>query len=158
VGISGEVQEVPEKFPEVIEKSLAAPGELEIMASLEPLESLTTVAFTPRFAALMALARSVKLSPEVPLPVAKVAEGPAVVVSVREEDGRASVGLDSRSEYHEPVAAKLFTTTVWVPVTVPVAAVAVRSLVFEEDTIRAARGPVRVFRFCMSVAMASVAV
>jgi hypothetical protein len=40
--------------------------------------------------------------------------------------GRPAVGLLSRLEYHAAVLARLLTTTVWVPVTVPVAAVAVR--------------------------------
>lgn len=140
------------------EKPAAVPGELETIASLEPVESLTTVAFTPRFAVLMALARSFRVSPAFPLPVAMVAVAPAVVVIVRDDVGKIAVGLDSRSEYQDPVVARLFTTTVWVPETVPVAAVAVRSLLLEEVTVLAARGPVKVFRFCISVARASVAV
>jgi hypothetical protein len=72
--------------------------------------------------------------------------------------GNEAVGLLSILEYHDPVLARLLTTTVWVPVAVPVAAVAVRSLVFEDDTVLAARGPVRVLRDCISVARASVAV
>jgi hypothetical protein len=159
VGISGDVHEVPEKFDEVTENPPAAPEVLEIMASLEPLASLTTVALTPRFAVLMAVARSFKLSPPVtPVPVGKVAVAPAVVVIVIEEVGNAEVGLVSRSEYHEPVVATLLTTTVCIPGAVPVAADAVRSLLFDEVTVRAARGPERVFSDCMSVARASVAV
>jgi hypothetical protein len=48
----------------------------------------------------------------------------------------------------------LFTTTVWLPAAVPVAAVAVTSLLLEEVTVRTDKGPVKVFRFCMSVARA----
>jgi hypothetical protein len=72
--------------------------------------------------------------------------------------GRAAVGLLSRLEYHDPVLARLLTTTVWVPVAVPVTAVALRSLVFEDDTVLAASGPDRELRDCISVAIASVAV
>jgi len=156
--MSGEVQEVPVKLAAVIEKSLAVPEVLEIIASREPLESLITVAFTPRFAALMALARSFKLSPEVPLPVEKVPDEPDLVVSVKEEVDRVAVGLDSRSEYHAPVSARPLITTVCVPATVPLATDALRRLLSDEVAVRAARGPVSEFRFCMSVARASVAV
>jgi hypothetical protein len=142
----------------VIEKPAAVPEVSAIIASLEPVASLTTVALTPRLDPLMAVARSFNVSPDVPVPVAKVAEGPAVVVSVRDDVGKVAVGLDSRSEYHDAVVATLFTTTVWVPETVPVAAVAARSLLSEDVTVLAARGPVNELRFCISVARASVAV
>lgn len=107
---------------------------------------------------MIALARSVRLSPVVPVPVLNVTDLPVAGINIMEDAGRLAVGLLSRLEYHDPVLARLLTTTVWVPVAVPVAAVAVTSLLFEELTILAARGPVRVFRFCMSVARASVAV
>jgi hypothetical protein len=94
----------------------------------------------------------------VPLPVWKVTEAPPEVVSVNDDVGRFAVGLVSRSEYQPAVVARLFTTTVCVPETVPVAAVAVRSLVFEDVTVRAAKGPVSEFIVCISVCIASVAV
>ena len=97
------------------------------------------------------------VSPAAPVPVAIVAVAPPAVVIVIDDAGRVAVGLDSRSEYHAPVDAMELITTVCVPATVPVAADAVRSLVFEEVTVRAARGPVSVFKFCISVAIAVVA-
>jgi hypothetical protein len=90
-----------------------------------------TVAFTPRLAPelvvalLMAVARSFKLSPVVLLPVWNVTESPEAVVSVNDEVESVAVGLDSLPEYQPAVVARLFTTIVWVPVAVPVAAVAV---------------------------------
>jgi hypothetical protein len=87
-----------------------------------------------------------------------VAVAPAVVAIVRDEVGSIAVALDSKSEYHDPIVARLFTTTVCVPETVPVAAVAVRSLLSEEVTVLDARGPAKVFSDCISVATASVAV
>jgi hypothetical protein len=141
-----------------MEKSAAVPELLAIIASLEPVESLTTVAVTPRLEPLMAVARSFRLSPVFPVPVAMVAEAPALVVMVRDDVGRVAVELDSRSEYHDPVVATLLITTLCTPPAVPVAAVALRSVVLEEVTVRAARGPVSVFRFCISVARDSVAV
>jgi hypothetical protein len=105
----------------------------------------------------MALERSFSVSPTAPLPVAKVVEVPDALVRVMEEEGRVAVGLVSRPEYHAPVLAKLLTTTTWSPATVPVAAVAVTSPL-EEVTVRAARGPVRVFSDARSVVTAVVAV
>jgi hypothetical protein len=143
----------------VTEKPAAVPEALETIASLDPVESLTTVAVTPRFFLLIAVARSFRLSPPaLPRPVGNVAVAPTVVVIVRDEVGNVAVALDSKSEYQDPVVARLLTTTVWVPETVPVAAVAVRSLLLEEVTVLAARGPVKVFSDCISVARASVAV
>jgi hypothetical protein len=130
---------------------------LEIIASLEPVESLTTEAVTPRSSPLMALERSFRVSPTAPLPVAMVAERPAAVVRVTEDAPRVAVGLLSRLEYHAPVLARLLTTMTWLPATVPVAAVAVTSLL-EEVTVRAAKGPFRVFSDARSVATAVVAV
>ena len=112
-----------------MEKLPAAAGVLAIIASLEPVESLTTEAVTPRFMPLMALERSFSVSPAVPVPVLMVAEVPAALVRVMDEEGRVAVGLVSRSEYHAPVVARLLTTTAWSPATVPVAAVAVTSLI-----------------------------
>jgi hypothetical protein len=153
-GITGAVHDV---YGSDIEKSAALPEVLAIIASLEPVESLTTEAVTPSPSLLMALERSLSVSPTAPLPVAMVAEWPAAVVIVTEEDGRVAVGLASRSEYHAPVLAKLLTTTTWSPATVPVAAVAVTSLL-EDVTVRAARGPVRVLSDARSVVTAAVAV
>jgi hypothetical protein len=104
---------------------------LEVIANLEPVESLMTVALTPRLAPelvvalLMALARSFKLSPVVLLPIWKVTESPEAVVSANDDVGSVAVALDSRSEYQPAVVARLFTTTVWVPAVVPFVAVAV---------------------------------
>lgn len=106
----------------------------------------------------MALARSARVSPVVEAPVLKVTDLPEAGINVMDDVGRAAVGLLSRLEYHAPVLARLLTTTVWVPVAVPVAAVALRSLVFEDDTVLAASGPDRELRDCISVAIASVAV
>jgi hypothetical protein len=107
----------------------------------------------------MALARSARVSPVVtPEPVLKVTDLPEAGINVMDDVGRAAVGLLSRLEYHDPVLARLLTTTVWVPVAVPVTAVALRSLVFEDDTVLAASGPDRELRDCISVAIASVAV
>ena len=142
----------------MIEKSAAVPEELAMIASLEPVVSLTTVAVTPRLAPLMAVAKSFRLSPAAPVPVAIVTVAPALVVNVTDDDARGAVGLDSRSEYQAPVLARLLITTVCTPATVPVAAVAVRSFGSDEATVRAANGPARVFSDCMSVSRAAVAV
>jgi hypothetical protein len=83
---------------------------------------------------------------------------PPAGVIVMDEVGRVAVELVSRLEYHAPVVARLFTTTVWEPATVPVAAVAVSSLVLEKVTVLLAKGPVRVFSDCISVMTAFVAV
>jgi hypothetical protein len=76
---------------------------------------------------------------------------------VKDPAARGAIALGSRLEYHEPAAARLFTTTVWSPRTVPSAAVAVTSLL-EDVTVRADSGPVRVFSASISVAIAAVAV
>ena len=107
---------------------------------------------------MIALARSARVSPVVLAPVEKFTDLPEAGINVMDDVGREAVGLLSRLEYHAPVVARLLTTTVWVPVTVPVAAVAVRSLVSEDDTVLATSGPVRESRDCMSVEIASVAV
>jgi hypothetical protein len=142
----------------VIEKPAAAPGVLETIASRDPEESLTTEAVTPRLDPLIAVAKLLRVSPAVPVPVGMVAVAPEFVVIVKEEVGRVEVGLASRSEYHDPALARLLTTTVCTPATVPVAAVAVRALMLEEVTVRAAKGPLRVFSDCMSDSTADVAV
>jgi hypothetical protein len=77
---------------------------------------------------------------------------------VSAEDGKAVVELVSSSEYHDPVVARLLTTTLWAPVTVPVAAVAVRYALLEEVTVRAAKGPVKLLSDSISVEIDSVAV
>ena len=142
-----------------MEKSFAAPEELEMIASLEPVVSLTTVAVKPRLSLLIVAARSLSVSPLVfPRPVAIVVVVPLAEVMVSDEVGKVAVGLDAISEYQDPVEARLLITTECTPAAVPVAAVAERSLLSEEVTVRAARGPVKVFRFSMSVARASVAV
>src|ERR1700731_3432111 len=92
-----------------------------------------------------------------PLPVVMVAEAPALVVIVNDDAGRAAVGLAARSENHDPVVATFCTTTEGLPVTVPLAAVAVTALVLEDVTVRADREPVTVFREAMSVVRAVVA-
>src|ERR1035438_3522748 len=104
-GISGEVHEVPVKFGEVIEKPAAAPGVLETIASRDPEESLTTEAVTPRLDPLMAVAKSLRVSPAVPAPVGMVAVAPPFMVIVSDDVGKVEVGLASRSEYQEPVLA-----------------------------------------------------
>ena len=81
----------------------------------------------------MVLARSVRLSAVWPDPVGMVTEAPAVVVRVKDEEGRVEVGLAAASEYHAPVLARLLTTIVWVPATVPVAAVAETMFALEES-------------------------
>jgi hypothetical protein len=83
---------------------------------------------------------------------------PPGAVIVMDDVGKVEVELVSRLEYHAPEAARLFTTTEWEPATVPVAAVAVTSLVLEEVTVLLARGPVKVFSDCISVMTAFVAV
>ena len=107
---------------------------------------------------MIALARSARVSPVVVAPVWKVTDFPEAGINVMDDVGNGAVGLLSILEYHDPVLARALTTTVWVPVVVPVAAVAVRSLLLEEVTVLAASGPVKVFRDCISVARASVAV
>jgi hypothetical protein len=134
------------------------PEELEIIANLDPVVSLTTVAVTPTTSLLMALARSASVSPEFPLPVAMVTAMPPGAVIVMDDVGKVAVELVSKLEYHAPEVATLFTTTEWEPATVPVAAVAVTSLVLEDVTVRFARGPVNVFSDCISVMTAFVAV
>jgi hypothetical protein len=83
---------------------------------------------------------------------------PPAGVIVMDDVGRVALELVSRLEYHAPVVAKLFTTTVCEPEAVPVAAVAVRALGLEDVTVRFAKGPVRVLSDCMSVMTACVAV
>jgi hypothetical protein len=87
-----------------------------------------------------------------------VTEAPAAVVRVKDEEGNVAVALAAESEYQAPVLAKPLTTIVWVPVTVPVAAVADAMLALEETTDLAARGPVRELNACMSFWTAWVAV
>jgi hypothetical protein len=107
----------------------------------------------------MALARSARVSPVVmAAPVENFTDLPEAGINVMDDVGSEAVGLLSTLEYHDAVLARLLTTTVWVPVTVPVAAVAVRSLVFDDVAVLAASGPVKVFSDCISVARASVAV
>jgi len=106
----------------------------------------------------MALARSVKLSAAWPVPMGMVTEAPAAVVRVKDEDGKAAVALAEESEYQAPVLARLLTTIVWVPVTVPVAAVADAMFALEEVTDLAARGPFRELSECISFWTAWVAV
>jgi len=169
-GIGGAVHEVKGS---VIEKSVAAPEVFEVIASRDPAESLTMVALRPSgtlvmrpvagsvtltVAVLTAEARSFRLLIPVPVPIWKFFERPLAVVRVKEDGSNWVVGSASAFEYHAAVLARLLTTTVWVPVTVPVAAVAVRSLLLEEVTVLAASGPVKVFSDCISVARASVAV
>ena len=149
---------VHDVYDDDTEKSAATPDELEIIASLDPVVSLTTVAVTPATSLLMALARSAKVSPVFPLPVAMVMAVPPTGVIVMDDVGRVAVELVSKLEYHAPVDATLFTTTVWEPATVPVAAVAVSSLVLEDVTVLLAKGPANEFSDCMSVMTAFVAV
>jgi len=146
------------KLAEVMEKLPAEPEVLEISASLEPEASLTTEAVTPRLSPLMVLARWLRLSAVWPVPVGMVTEAPAAVVRVKDEDGRVAVALAAESEYHAPVLARLLTTIVWVPVTVPVAAVADAMFALDEVTDLAARGPVRELSACISFWTAWVAV
>jgi hypothetical protein len=79
-----------------------------------------------------------------------VTDAPAVVASVKDDAGRVAVAVAAASEYHAPVVARLLTSIVCVPVTVPVAAVAETILELEEVTVRAAKGPLREFSDCMS--------
>ena len=124
-GMSGEVHAVPVKLAEVMEKLPAEPEVWETIASLEPEASLTTEAVTRRLLSpLIVLARSLRLSAVWPDPVGMVTDAPAVVVRVKDEEGRVAVELAAASEYHAPVLAKLLTTIVWVPAAVPVVAVA----------------------------------
>ena len=131
---------------------------MAMIASLEPVESVTTVAVTPRLSPLIVEARSFKLSPAFPLPRAMVTGAPVPAVRVKDDVGRVAVALVARSEYHDPVLAKLLTTTVWLPATVPAAAVAVTSAVLEDVAVRCDRGPFRLFNDCKSVVTAVVAV
>jgi hypothetical protein len=154
-GISGEDHDVPVSFAEVIEKSAAVPDAFEMIASLDPVVSLTTVAVTPKSSPLIVVAKSFRVL--TPAPVVIVAVAPAVVARVKEVAGSVAVALLSKSEYQAPVVARPSTTSVWPPVTAPMAAVAVTSLL-EELTVRAARGPVREFSASKSVVIAVVAV
>lgn len=131
---------------------------MAMIASLEPVESVTTVAVTPRLSPLIVEARSFKLSPAFPLPMAMVTGAPVPAVRVMDDAGRVAVALVARSEYQAPVVAKLLTTTVWLPATVPAAAVAVTSAVLEDVAVRCDSGPVRLFNDCKSVVTAVVAV
>ena len=74
VSPAGRTGAVHEVYGSDIEKSAALPEWLEMIASLEPVESLTTEAVTPKPPPLMALERSFKVSPAAPLPIAMVAE------------------------------------------------------------------------------------
>jgi hypothetical protein len=133
-----------------------------MMASRDPLASLTTVAVTPRLlpslpvAELIAEARSFNVL--TPLPVVMVEDSPLALVRVKEVAGRAAVGLASRSEYQAPVVARLLTTTLCVPATVPLAAVALTALDNDDVTVRAESGPLSVLSACMSLETACVAV
>jgi hypothetical protein len=116
------------------------------------------VALVELVALLIAVARSASVSLAPPFTMLIVAACPEVVVMVSAEDGKAVFELVSSSEYHDPDVARLLTTTLWVPVTVPVAAVAVRYELLEDETVRADNGPLKVLSESISVAMASVAV
>ena len=154
---------VHDVYGSATEKSAAAPAEFAMSASLDPVESLTTVAVTPRLAPvgetyeLIALARSFSVSPGflalvvALIPVAKDTGLPPTGVIVMEEVGRVTVGEVSRLEYHDPAAARLLTTTVWSPRAVPSAAVAVTSFALDDATVRADKGPDRAFSDCISV-------
>jgi hypothetical protein len=143
-----------------IEKSAAAPEELATIERAEPDESLTTVAVTPKLAALIEVARSFRLAPAAPLavPVWNVWELPAVVVNVKDPAGSVEMALGWKAEYHDPVEAVELTSTVWLPRVVPAAAVAVTALLSEVATVRADSGPVREFSDSKSVLTACVAV
>jgi hypothetical protein len=80
------------------------------------------------------------------------------MVMVKDVEGSVVAALAERSEYQAPVLATLLTTTLWVPATVPLAAVAVTSELLEDVTVREAKGPVREFNDCMSVCIAVIAV
>src|ERR1700712_5000653 len=109
-GTEGEAQDVEVEGAEVMEKSAAAPEAVLMMARRAPVESLTTVAVTPRFCELRLAATSLRVL--MPLPVVMVAVAPALVVSVKEDAGRTAVALVARSEYHEAVLARWATATV----------------------------------------------
>jgi hypothetical protein len=87
-----------------------------------------------------------------------VTEAPAVVVRVKDDAGRVAVGLAAASEYQAPVLARLLTTIVWVPATVPEAALAETMFALEEVTDLSAKGPLREFSDCRSFWTAWVAV
>jgi hypothetical protein len=123
--MEADVHEVPVKSCELTVKSAAVPVELATSERREPLESVTTLAVTPRLAPLIELARSCRVSPAFPEPVLKVAEVPFAIVIVIDEVGSVVVALELRSEYHDPSVARLFTTTEWDPVAALVVAVAV---------------------------------
>jgi len=77
---------------------------------------------------------------------------------VNDADGNAAVALEARSEYHDPVAATLCTTTLWVPAIVPLAAVAVTEFELDDETVRADIGPVRLLSAARSALSVVVAV
>ncbi len=141
--------EVTVKFP-------VLPDVLLVIASRTPEASVTMLAVTPSPAPLTAVSRSVNVL--TPLPVVIVAAVPLLLVIVKLSDGRAAVALATVVEVKEAVLARLFTTTVLFPATLPDAAVAVTTLLLEDATVLADNGPVRLLSACISLSRLVVAV
>jgi hypothetical protein len=92
-------------------------------ASLEPLESLTTLAFTPIPDALIAPARSD--NEFTPAPVLNEVAVPSAPVIVRVEVPRPEPPLGSDGEYHDALLARFWTDIKCEPTAVPAVAVPV---------------------------------
>ena len=124
--------------------------ELLTRASRDPLESVTTEADTPRLLLLIDEARSVRVSPVVPLPVLKVVVVPLSETRLSCIAPSGAVALATEGEYQEAAVARLLTVMEWVPTVAPEVAVAVTAEL-EEPTVRAAREPSRLLRSSASV-------
>ena len=92
-------------------------------ASLEPLESVTMLAFTPIPDALIELANSeIEFVPD---PVSKDVCVPSAVVIVSVDVPRLELLLGNDGEYHDALLARLCTDIRWEPIPAPEVAVPV---------------------------------
>ena len=145
----------PKPVPvEVTVKLPPFPEVLLVIAIREPDASLMMLAVSPKPALLMAACRSASVL--TPLPVVMVAAVPPLLVIVKLSVGSAVEVLATAVEAKEAVLARLLITTTLFPVALPEAAVAVTKLVFEEDTVVAASGPVKLFKACISLSRLEV--
>ena len=147
---------VKPKLPpeEETEKLPALPLVLLTIARRDPVASVTMLAVTPRLSLLMAVLRSESVL--TPLPAVMVVAVPPLGVMVMVSAGRAVVALATALEAYEAVLARLLMRTAKLPVVLPAAAEAVRTLEFEEVAVTLLSGPLRLLRACMSLSRAVV--
>ena len=134
---------------EVTVKLPLLPEVLLAIAILEPDASIMILAVSPRPDPVIAVCRSASVL--TPLPVVMVADLPALFVIVKLSTGSAMEAFATVVEANDAVVARLLTATTLFPVVLPKAAVAVTTPVFEDDTVVAANGPVRLLSATISL-------